>query len=80
MQGVTTQVSDLNSSTACTMALKKKRDTHKDSPSLLRMHAIFLHTDLVRDKFLTTANQSLYADYITRPRYLKEVIISRGRP
>ena len=80
MQGVTTQVSDPNSSTACTMALKKKPDTRRDAPSLLRMRAIFLHTALVLDKFLTTANQSLSADYITRPSYLKEVIISRGRP
>ena len=49
MQGVTTQVSDLNSSTTYTMALKKKRDHRRDAPSLLRMRAIFLHTTLVRD-------------------------------
>ena len=80
MRRVTTQVSNPNSRTACTMALKKKRDHRRDAPSLLRMRAIFLHTTLVRDKFLTTANQSLSAAEITRTRYLKEVTISRGRP
>ena len=84
MRVVTTQVSDLNSSTACTMALKKKRDSRKDSPSLLRMRNIFLHTALVRDKFLTTANQSLSAADITRTRYLREATArafsAYGRP
>ena len=37
-------------------------------------------TALARDKFFTTVGQALYASEITRPRYLKEVTISRGHP
>ena len=41
---------------------------------------ILSHTALDRDKFLTTTGQPSSADEITRPRYYKEVTISRGIP
>ena len=80
IQGVTNQVSDPKSSTACTTALKKNPDTRSANPSLLRIHVILLQTYLAREKFFTTAGHSSSASKITRPRYLKEVTISRGRP
>ena len=80
MQGVTTQVSDMRISTACTTVLKNNPDTHSTAPSLLRMRGILLQTALVQEKFFTTAGQSSSAANITRPMYLKEVIISRWRP
>ena len=80
MQGVTTQVSDPKSSTACTTSLKKKPDIRGAAPSLLRMRVILLQTALDRDKFFTTAGQLLSAAKIICPRYLKEVTISRGCP
>ena len=80
MRGVTTQVSNLRSSNACTTALRKNPDTCGASPSLLRIRNILLQTVLNWDNLFTTSGQSLYAAKITRPRYLKEVTISRGRP
>ena len=80
MRGVTTQVSDPKISIVCTMALKNKPDTRGAAPSLLRMHVILLQTALARDKFFTTSGQSSSTTEITRPRYLKEVTISRGHP
>ena len=80
MWGVTTQVSDLKSSTYCTIALKKKSDTHGAAPYLLRMHAILLQTTLTRDNFLTTTGHLSSTAEITCHRYLKEVTIYRGNP
>ena len=80
MQVVTTQDSAPKSSTACTMALKKKPDTCSAAPSLLRILDIILQTLLARDKVFTTSGQSLSAAKINRPSYLKEFTISRGRP
>ena len=78
--GVTTQVSNPESSTACTKALKKNPDTRGAAPSLLRMRGILLQTALSRDKLFTTTGQLLSSTEIARPRYPKEVTISRGRP
>ena len=80
IRGVTTKVSDPKSNTACTTALNNKTDTCGSAPSLLRILVILFHTTLSQDKFLTTVSQSLSAAEITRPRYWKEVTISRGRP
>ena len=80
MQGVTTQVSDLNISIACTTDLNKKPDTRGAALSLLRMRNILLQTFFARAKFLTNSGQSLSVSEINCPRYLKEVIIFRGRP
>ena len=80
MWGVTTQVSEPNISTACITALKKKTDTQGVAPSLMRIRDILLQTFLAWAKFLTTAGQLLSVSDITRPRYFKEVTISRGRP
>ena len=80
MRGVKNQVSNTKSSTACTADLKKKPDTRGTPPSLMRIRVILFHTVFTQDKFLTTAGQSLSATEITRPRYLKEVTIFRGRP
>ena len=79
MWGVTTQVSDPKSSTACTTALKNKPDTRSAAPYRMRMRIILLQTALAREKFFTTAGQSLSSADITCTRYLKEVTISRGR-
>ena len=80
MRGVNIQFSKLNSSTACTMALNKNPDTRNSSPSLLKILFILFHIALTHDKFLTTSNQSSSAAKISRPRYQKEVKISRGSP
>ena len=80
MRGLTSQVSDPKSNTACTTALKKNTDTRSSAPSLLRILVFFFHTSLAQDKFLTTAGQSSSDTKITRPRYQKEVTISRGCP
>ena len=50
MRGVTTQLSDTKSITACTTALKKEPDTRGTAPSLLRMRAILLQSALARYK------------------------------
>ena len=73
-----TQVYDPKSSTACSTAFKKQLYTHGAAPSLMRICVILFHTDLSRDKFLTTSGQSLSDAEITRPSYEKEVTISRG--
>ena len=57
MRGVTTQVSDPKSSTACTISLKKKPDTRGAAPYVLRMRVILLQTALSRYKFFATAGQ-----------------------
>ena len=80
MRGVTTQVSATKNSTTYTTALKKNMENRGAAPSLLRIRVILLQTALARDKLFTTSGQSLSAADITRPRYLKEVIISRGYP
>ena len=80
MQGVTTQVSKLHINTACTRALKNNLDTRGSAPSLLRILVILFHTALEHDKLTTTADQSSSVAYITRPRYQKELSISRGSP
>ena len=49
-------------------------------PSLLMIRVILLQTNLAWDKLFTTAGHLSSAAKITRPRYLKEVTISRGRP
>ena len=78
IQGLTTQVSTPKSSTACIMALKKKPYTRGVAPSLMSIRKILLHIVFARSKFLTTAGHSSSVADIIRPRYLKEVIISRG--
>ena len=55
-------------------------DTCGAAPSLLRIHIILLQTTLARNKFFTNSVQLSSTTKITRPRYLKEVTISRGRP
>ena len=80
MREVTTQVSNPKSSTTCATALKKNPDTRGATPSLMRIHVILLQTALVRDKLFTTAGQLLSASKITRLRYMKEFVISRGHP
>ena len=80
MQGLTTQVSDPKRNTACTTDLKKNPDTRVSAPYLLSIIVILFNTALSRDNLLTTAGQLSSADEINRPRYQKEVTISRGRP
>ena len=80
MQGVTTQVSAPKSITYWTKDLKKNSDTCGATPSLLRIRIILCHTTRAIARFLTTTVQSSSATEITRPKYLKEVTISRGRP
>ena len=80
MQGVTTQVSKMNSNTTCTTDLKKNLETRGSIPSLLSIIFILFHTSLAREKFLTTAGKSLYAAKITCPSYQNEFTISKGRP
>ena len=80
MRGVTIHVSNPKRSTACTKALKKKPYTRGAAPSLMRMRAILLKTALAQEKFFTTVGQLSSTANINRPRYLKEVTISRGRP
>ena len=80
MQGVITQVSNPNSSTACTKALKNNQDTRIATLYLLRIHLILLQTDLAWDKLFITAGQSLSSDNITRPIYLEEFTFSRWHP
>ena len=73
-----THVYELKSNTSCTTALNKNPDTRISALSLLRILVILFHTALARDKFLTIAGQLLSDAKITRPRYQKEVTISRG--
>ena len=80
MRGVTTQVSAPKSSTAYIMYLKKKPYTRGTASSLLRMCDILLQTFFAWSKFLTNAAQLSSVANISRPRYLKEIIIYRGRP
>ena len=80
MQGVTKQVSTLKISTACITVLKINPDTRGVAPSLLRMRGILLHTVFDRERLIITTVQCSSVAEITRPRYLKEVIISRGHP
>ena len=80
MQGVTTQIYGSKRNTACNIALKKNTDTCGFAPYLLMILAILFHTKLARDKVLTNDFQSSSATKITRPRYRKEVTISRGIP
>ena len=80
MRGVTTQVSKTKSNTAYTTDLKKNLGTRGSAPSLMMILVIFFHTAHTRDKFLTTAGQLSSNANITRPRYQKEVTISRGIP
>ena len=47
---------------------------------MLSICYILLHNVFTRAKLLTTDGQSFSLDEITRPRYSKEVTISRGRP
>ena len=77
IQGVTTQVSEPNSNTACTTALKKNTDTRGSAPFLLSIISVLFYTALARDKFLTTASQSSSASETTRLKYWKEVTIFR---
>ena len=79
MRGVTTQVSAPNISTTCITALKNP-DTRGVATYLMRMCDILFHTVFAQAKFLTTVSQSSSVAEITRPRYLKEVTIPRGRP
>ena len=80
MRGVTTQVSEPKSNTACTMNLNKNPETHGSAPSLMRILVILFHNALAHDTLLTTSVQSLSSTKINHPRYRKEVTISRGSP
>ena len=81
MRGVTTRVYTKKISTDWSTALKKNPDTRAPPPpSLLRIIVNLYHTARTFARFLTTSGQSLSAAEITRPNYLKEVNISRGRP
>ena len=77
---MTTQVSAPKISTNWTTALKKKPETRGAAPYLLRVRVSLLRTSHALSRFLTTAGQSLSAAEIFHSKYLKEVIISRGRP
>ena len=77
---LTTQISEPNSNTACTTALKSNPDTRGSAPYLLKILVVLFHADLSWKKFLNTAGQSFSAGEITRARYQKEFTISRGRP
>ena len=78
MRGVANQVSVPKISTDWTTNLKKNPDTRGATPSLLKIRVNLCHTTRASDRFLTTAGQSPLATEITRPKYLKEVTISRG--
>ena len=52
----------------------------RSAPSLLRILVNLRHTARTFYRFLNTDGQSLSASEITRPKYLKEFIIYRGRP
>ena len=80
MRWVTTQASKPKRNTSCTTALKKNSKTCGSAPFLMIILVILFHTALAWDKFLTTAGQSSSAAESTRPRYCKEVIISKGHP
>ena len=79
MREVTTQVSAPKSSTNWTTAIKKKPDTRVAAPSLLRIRVSLRHIDRALSRFWTTSGQLSFAAEITRPNYLKEFAISRGR-
>ena len=72
MQGVATQVSATNISTACIVAFKKKLDTLGIVPSMLSIRDILLHAVFARANFLTTAGQLSSVAKVVGPRYLKE--------
>ena len=80
MRGVTTQVYEPKINTACTTALKKNPGNCGSDPSLMSILVVLFHTALAQDKLLTTAGQLSSAADITRPRYQKEVTITRGSP
>ena len=80
MREVTTQVSAPKMGTAWISALKKKPYTRGIAPYLLRIRDILLQTVFTMYKFFTTAVLPSSVADITRPRYLKEVTISRGLP
>ena len=80
MQGVTTQVYVPKSSTDWTTALDKNPNTRVAAPSLMRIRVILCHTTRALVRFPTTTGQSSSAAEIARPKYLKEVAISRGHP
>ena len=75
MWGDRTYVSDLNSSNACTTALKNIPDTLGLEPSCPRILAS--RSQIIRTflSFPTTAGQSSSATVNTRPRYLEEVTV-----
>ena len=78
--GVTIQASAPKSSTDWTTALNTNLDTRGEAPSLLIILVSLRHTACALSKFLTNAGQSFSTAEITRPNYLKDVTISRGRP
>ena len=80
IRGVTTQVSAPKISTNWTTNLKKNQDTRSAALSLLRIIFNLCHTTRALVRFLTTTGQSFSAADITRPKYLKQVTISRGSP
>ena len=65
--------------TANTSNIYTNPNTRGSSPFLLKIIVILFHIALVRDKFLTTSDQSSSSTEITLPRYRKEVTISRGK-
>ena len=80
MRGITTHLSSPKSSTKCMTALKKNPDTRGLAPYLTSIFGNLRHTIRAFPIFWTTDGQSSSAVNNTIPRYLKEVIISRGRP
>ena len=80
MWGVSTHVSNPNSSTAFTTALKNKPDTLGLAPSLPRIHSSRPHLFFAFQMFPTTDGQSSSTAVNTRYRYLKEVTILIGLP
>ena len=79
MQGVTTNVSATKTRTYWTTYLKKNPDTRSAAPSLLRILVNLCFNACAFARFLTTDDQLLPTADITRPKYLKEVTIYRGR-
>ena len=59
--------------------LRKNPDTRGAPPSLLRMFVNLCHNTRTFARFLNTAGKSFSIAEITRPKYLKDVTISRGR-
>ena len=78
MWGFSTHVSDPNSSTTCTTALKNIPKTLGLVPSLPRILVSRAYLFYAFLRLTTTAGQFLSATTKIHPRYLKEVTFSSG--